>query len=812
MERLKNKNKGTSFNQSLTGLKTFTKNNRGITIFTDEAIADVECYSPSIIRIRIRKIENDVPDFSYSTIANRNVEINFELFEDSNIIELKTSSIVLKINKEKLRFSFYTLDGKLINADDEAFGTSYIGTEVTTYKKMHPNEKYIGMGEKTGPLNRRGKAYTHWNTDKFGYGVDADPIYLSTPFFIGINEDLPYGIFFDNSHKSTVSFGASNNRFMYFSAIDGEMDYYFIHHPKVEDIIKSYSFLTGTMEMPALWSLGFQQCRYSYYPESEPLNAARTFREKDIPCDVIYLDIHYMDSYKVFTWHPKRFPNPKRLTDELANMGFNLVVILDPGVKVEKGYQAYDEGVKNNYFVTYPDNEVYQGQVWPGWSAFPDFTNNEVREWWGKNLNVLTDAGIHGFWNDMNEPAAWGQHMPELIEFDYEGNGATHKKGRNVYGMQMARATYEGAKELLGGKRPFVLTRAGFCGIQRYAAVWTGDNVSSDEHMMAGVRLVNSMGLAGVANAGYDIGGFAGECTAPLFARWIAIGAFSPFFRTHAMVNSRDSEPWTYGEEVEDISRNFIKLRYKLMPYLYSVFYDAATSGMPVSRSLAIDYTFDEKIYLPAFQNQYLFGPAILVAPVESTKEYCKVYLPEGKWYDFFTVKAFIGNSEHLVELHKETLPLYIKAGSILLMQSDVPNLKTKPTDVLDIHLYEGADHTFEYYEDDGETFEYKNGTYFKRKIEHNFQNKTLTFKKVEGTYSSHFKKIRLFFHGFESYNNSVKLNNEDLKITLEHISFVEPLSDFDPYHKPPKDRVVIMDINTVEFNNVKEEFIVSWG
>jgi alpha-glucosidase len=812
MERLKNKNKGTSFNKSIGQLISHSVNESGLVLQTKSELIDVEIYSPSIIRIRIRKKENDVNSFSYSVVAAKPSSIDFNTVDSPEEIIVNTSALIIRIKKAQTRFSFYTLDGKLINADDEAFGTSWIGNEVTTYKKMHPKEKYIGMGEKTGPLNRRGKAYTHWNTDKFGYGVDADPIYLSTPFFIGINEELPYGIFFDNSHKSTVSFGASNDRFMYFSAVDGEMDYYFIHHPKVEDIIKSYSFLTGTMEMPALWSLGFQQCRYSYYPESEPLNAARTFREKDIPCDVIYLDIHYMESYKVFTWHPTRFPNPKRLTEELKNLGFNLVVILDPGIKVENGYKAYEEGVKENYFVTYPDNEIYKGQVWPGWSAFPDFTAEEVRDWWGKSLNILTDVGIEGFWNDMNEPAAWGQHLPELIEFDYEGNGAAHKKARNVYGMQMARATYEGAKKQLGGKRPFVLTRAGFCGIQRYAAVWTGDNVSSDEHMMAGVRLVNSMGLAGVANAGYDIGGFAGECTAPLFARWIAIGAFSPFFRTHAMVNSRDSEPWTYGEEVEDISRNFIKLRYKLMPYLYSVFYEAATSGMPVARSLAIDYTHDEKIYSSAFQNQYLFGPAILVAPVESSKEYCKVYLPEGKWYDFFTVKAFEGNSEHLVELHKETLPLYIKAGSIICMQSDVPNLKTKPKDILDIHLYEGADHTFEYYEDDGDTFEYKNGKYFKRKIHHLYGQKKLVFDKVEGNYSSHFKNIRLFFHGFAKYKDSVKLNGQDLKITLEHISFVEPLSDFDPYHKPPKDRVVIMDINTVEFKNSNQNFEITWG
>jgi alpha-glucosidase len=233
------------------------------------------------------------------------------------------------------------------------------------------------------------------------------------------------------------------------------------------------------------------------------LNVARTFREKDIPADVIYLDIHYMDEYKVFTWHPDRFPNPKAMLQELRDMGFNVVVILDPGIKKQPGYHAYDEGKEQDLFVKYPDGEEFYGQVWPGWSAFPDFTMEEARTWWGDKMKSISDAGVQGFWNDMNEPAAWGQHLPDLIEFQYDGEGATHKKARNVYGMQMARSTNEGAKKLLEGNRPFVLTRAGYSGIQRYAAVWTGDNVSSDEHMLAGVRLINSMGLTGIAFAGF---------------------------------------------------------------------------------------------------------------------------------------------------------------------------------------------------------------------------------------------------------------------------------------------------------------------
>jgi alpha-glucosidase len=801
---------GGSLNESLPAMDSWQRTPNGLLIQTALANIEISIYDHAVIRTNIFRNHVRPGKVSYA-VHGQPKGIAFDIIEEPEKLVIQTAVLRLQILKNPVRFAYYNAEGRLLNTDDPAFGTSWIGTEVSTYKTMHADEKYIGMGEKTGNLNRRGKAYTHWNTDKFGYAADADPLYLSTPFFIGLREGLCYGIFMDNPHKSVVSFGASNNRFMYYSAADGNMDSYFFGGPSVADIIAQYSALTGTMEMPPLWSLGFQQCRYSYYPETEPLNAARTFREKDIPCDVIYLDIHYMDAYKVFTWHPTRFPNPKRLSDTLKSLGFSLVVILDPGIKTEKGYKSYEDALEQDLFVKYPDGNIYEGQVWPGWSAFPDFTNPNARSWWAEQIKFLADSGVEGFWNDMNEPAAWGQHLPDLIEFNFDGEGASHRKARNVYGMQMARATYEGGKKHLG-KRPFVLTRAGFSGVQRYAAVWTGDNTSSDEHMLAGVRLVNAMGLAGIANAGYDIGGFAGECNATLFSRWIAIGAFSPFFRSHAMVNSRDSEPWTYGEEVEDISRNYIKLRYKLMPYLYSTFYEASQSGMPVQRSLAIDYYRDEKIFATAFQNQYLFGSSILVCPAESNKEYLKTYLPEGKWYDFLTDKKYEGSSEHLVELHRETLPLFVKAGSILPMQTVVSNLKLKPETTLDIHLYEGADAVFTYYEDDGESYDYLQGKYYKRKMIHKHSQHELCFDAAEGSLTSHFKEVRIFFHGFAGYKNSVRCNGAELPIQMEHISHMEPLSDFDPYHKPPKDRVVIMDINTVSVPFVKEGFSLTWG
>ncbi|MEY3314241.1 MAG: hypothetical protein RLZZ578_1761, partial [Bacteroidota bacterium] len=503
----------------------------GVLFKSKEGTLQVTVYSPSIIKVQIAK-SGRIPDtLSYAQKQGLVPSSAFSAQDTPLAYRIETDSMAMIISKNPIRIRFISKSGILLNEDEPAFGTGWIGEEVTTYKRLIPDEKFIGMGEKTGGLNRRGEGFTHWNTDYFGYPTNADPIYMSTPFYIGLHETegakVMYGIFMDNSYKSHFNFGASNDRFASFTAEDGDMTYYFIHHSTVSGIIESYTSITGRITLPPLWSLGFQQCRYSYYPDKEVLRVAETFREKNIPADVMYLDIHYMDKYKIFTWNKDRFPDPKGMISSLKQKGFNTAVIIDPGIKVEKGYAAYEEGAKDNLFLKYPDGTDYRGQVWPGWCHFPDFTNPKTRTWWGNSFKSLVDVGIRGFWNDMNEPATWGQRFPDLVEFSFEGLNGTHRRGHNVYGLEMARATFEGTKELLKGERPFILTRAGFSGVQRYSAVWTGDNVSSDDHMMLGVRMLSSLGLVGVPYVGMDIGGFSGNPSKELFARWISIGAFA---------------------------------------------------------------------------------------------------------------------------------------------------------------------------------------------------------------------------------------------------------------------------------------------
>lgn len=754
-----------NLNQNIGLYKGHKKIPAGMQIAAQNGTVQLLVYAPQIIRVRYTTEKNFAQDFSYAVIQNPS-EIKFTMSEDKEKIVLATDSITVHVSREPVSFKFYDSKMNLLNEDDPAFGISKIGTETTVYKKLREGERFIGLGEKTGNLDRRGSAYINWNNDYFAYPANADPIYQSIPFYIGIHGSSLYGIFLDNTYKSVFNFGASNNRFSSFSVEDGEMNYYFIAGANVPEIIKSYTFLTGRAELPPLWSLGYQQCRWSYYPDKEVLNLARTFREKSIPADVIYLDVHYMDAYKVFTWHPQRFPEPKKMLDELKKLGFHVVVIVDPGIKTEDNYFCYEEGKQENYFVKYPDNTYYTGEVWPGWCHFPDFTNPKTRSWWGNCFKGYVETGVEGFWNDMNEPASWGNRTPELIEFDFDGNKSTHKRAHNIYGLQMARSTYEGTKKLMNGKRPFIITRAGFSGVQRYSAVWTGDNIASDEHMFAGVRLVNSMGISGIPFAGVDIGGFSGDPSADLYTRWMTIGTFSPFFRGHTMYGTKDQEPWTFGEEVEEIMKKTLNLRYQLLPYIYSSFYEASQTGMPLNRSLAIDHPFDPKIYTENYQHQFYFGPGLMVAPVSSTQKFGKVYLPAGTWYRFDTEEQYEGNKEVIVEAPMDRLPVFAKGGAIIPMQSVVQSAMEKPTDTLTIHVYYGkSPSSYLYYEDDGETYSYEKNDFYKRLIRFDPVKKEITIEQKEGNRESRYRNINLVFHSFDLKGSAVKVNGNNATI-----------------------------------------------
>lgn len=750
-----------SLSQSLGNLVSQQRTADGVILKTTYGQAEIQVYTPEIIRIRITR---DVPlaDFSYSVVGKPN-GCPFKISEMEGALSLRTDSLRLEITTNPVRFTLSNSQGKLLVQDD-TFGTNWIGNEVTTYKRLQEGEKFVGLGEKTGNLNRRGEGYTNWNTDNPGYTLNADPIYSTFPFYMGLHHGLVYGIFFDNSYKSYFNFGASNDRFSSFGADAGEMDYYLIGGADVKQVLANYAYLTGYMPLPPIWGLGMQQSRWSYFPDQEAERIVNTFRDKKIPLDVLYLDIHYMDAYKVFTWHPQRFADPRNFTAQLKKQGVHTAVIIDPGIKVEKGYPAYESGLAGQRFVKYPDGRNYTASVWPGPCHFPDFTSATSRQWWGEQYKGLIADGVEGFWNDMNEIASWGGgRTPSLVQFDWEGRGANYLKAKNLYGMLMARSTYKGTSQIMG-RRPLVLTRAAFAGAQRYTAIWTGDNVASDEHMMLGCRLVNSFGLTGMPFSGVDVGGFMGNASRELFTRWLTIGTFTPFFRVHKHYDYNASEPWSYGPDAENIARNYINLRYKLLPYLYSAFYEASTTGMPINRPVMMENPTDERAWYYEYQHQYLFGPFMMVAPVESYKLSCRVFLPKGEWFDFFTGKPYAGNQEVWVESPLDKLPVYVKGGSMIPMQKPVMNTSENAGDTLYLHIYSGTGPTeFLYYEDNGTDFEYKKGEFISVKFRFDPQQKSIDLPAIahNKNYTGKFKYIQAILHGFSNQNTKYSINGK---------------------------------------------------
>ena len=408
----------------------------------------------------------------------------------------------------------------------------------------------------------------------------------------------------------------------------------------------------------------------------------------------------------------------------------------------------------------------------------------------------------------MNEIATWGHMLPENLEFDHDGKKVTTRHARNLYGFQMARSTFEATRKLLAGKRPFNLTRSGYSGVQRYAAVWTGDNVSYDEHMMLGIRIVNSLGLTGVAFTGYDVGGFVGEASTKLFARWISIGAFSPFFRGHTMINTKDSEPWSFGEEVEQISRNYIRFRYQALPYIYSLFFEAYQTGKPVQRSLALDHAHDPRVYNGQFQHQFLLGPFIMVAPVESSKEFVKIFFPSGDWYYLFDGRKYSGDQEVIVESPIHKLPVYIKAGAILPMQRPVQNTK-EVIDELRLHIYRGSTDTqFEFYEDDGSTYEHESGSFAKRIIYYYPSTHKIILENQNGNFVSSLKNVKLLLHGFEDMTQ-INVNGQSKNCQQVTHSYFIPLEKYDPINDP--DSMGEEEIIVSEFSYSAERIEISW-
>ncbi|GAB4453757.1 MAG: glycoside hydrolase family 31 protein [Anaerolineae bacterium] len=631
--------------------------------------------------------------------------------DDRDQVTVELRDVACRVSKMDSGLTFETAQGHPICTDEFA-GMAWQEGALWLHKRLAPGEAVYGLGEHACALNLRGRRYVLWNQDPNSYNRGDEPIYFGIPFYVALREDgRAYGLFFDNTYRGYVDVGAEQPDRLTFGFEGGELRYYLFTGPTVADVLARYTELTGRMALPPLWALGYHQCRWSYYPEVRVREIAAEFRKRRIPCDAIYLDIDYMDGFRCFTWDRERFPDPAGMIRDLRADGFRTVTMIDPAIKIDPDYAVYRSGVAQDVFLKHPDGALYTGSVWAGPSHFPDFTSPKVRAWWADLYAELVGMGVAGFWNDMNEPTVFpesgdvdaeGIHtLPDDVPHHWEGRGATHLAAHNVYGMLMGRATREGLERLRPDRRPFVIIRAAYAGAQRYASSWTGDNMSTWDHVRLSISMCLNLGLSGLSFTGPDIGGFGGVPDGEMVTRWIQLGACLPFFRMHTMTGTPDQEPWSYGQPYEDINRRYIEFRYELLPYIYSAVARCARDGLPIVRPM-----FMHGARFRNVDDQFMLGDHLLVAPVlEAGQQSRTVALPKGLWYDFWTGQRFDGRDgsvEIIVPAPLDTLPLFVRAGATVPLWPVLQYTDERPVETLRLRAFMGNGRTA-LYEDEGD-------------------------------------------------------------------------------------------------------------
>jgi len=730
----------------------------------------------SVLRFRYTTKSIFEKDFSYAITKYASRGFNkLELAEEDDKYILTTEKLICHIAKIDLRTSIFDAhDLTLLCEDELGFhweeSYEYGGDIVKMSKTTFEGESYYGLGDKPVNNNLKGKRFENWVTDSYAFKRGTDPIYKAIPFYTGIHHKKAYGIFFDNTFRTFFDFCQERRNVASFWAQGGEMNYYFIYGPQMRDVVANYTDLTGRPhQLPPLWALGYHQSKWSYYPESKVKDVTNKLRDLKIPCDAIYLDIDYMDGFRCFTWNKDYFPDPKRMVKELSDNGFKTIVIIDPGIKIDPNYSVFKEGLEKKYFCKRADGPYMKGKVWPGECYFPDFTSAKVREWWSDLFKeLIEDIGVKGVWNDMNEPAVMdvpGKSFPDDVRHSYDGNHCSHRKAHNVYGMQMARATYQGLKKFSYPKRPFVITRAAYAGTQRYTSTWTGDNSATWDHLSIANAQAQRMCMSGFSFVGSDIGGFAEQPNGELYARWIQLGVFHPFCRTHSSGDHGEQEPYSFDDNVTNIVRKFIEIRYQLLPYLYTAFWRYINEGVPILKSLVL---FDQDDLQTHHRNdEFIFGEKILVCPIlEPNAKGRRMFIPRGKWYNFWNCELILGGEEVWVDADIDSMPIFIKEGAIIPKYPIQQYVGEKTIDQLKLEVfYKLGNEKSQVFEDAHDGYDYKKGKFSLRNFSLVGKEDTLTIQQFKsGTFIPSYLTFEIKFYGLPFTIKKVVIDNEEIE------------------------------------------------
>lgn len=736
----------------------------------------VHFLSNSVIRFRYSTDYRFDDDFSYA-ISRQNPYsgVSFEVKEVGENFVFSTQDLHISINRYSLNVSIYNSANQLICADEKGFHweENYEdgGNYVYMSKFVQEDEHYYGLGDKPVHLNLRGKRLVNWAMDEYGFHRGTDPIYKCIPFYLGSHRNLSYGIFFDNTFRTHFDFASERKSVTSFWADGGEMNYYFFYGPEMLDVTRQYTLLTGTPDLPPMWALGYHQCKWSYYPESVVREVTTKLRDLKIPCDAFYLDIDYMDGFRCFTWDLTKFPDPRGMVSDLKKQGFKTIVIIDPGIKIDEQYGVFREGFDKNYFLRRADGPLVKGKVWPGECYFPDFTNPDVRKWWSDLFEGLIEKdGVAGVWNDMNEPAIFevpSKTIPNDVRHDFDGHPCSHRKAHNIYGMQMARATRRGVRRYAKPKRPFVITRSVYSGGQRYSSAWTGDNIASWDHLWLAQVQCQRMAMSGYSFVGSDVGGFIEHPTPELYVRWVQTATFHVFFRTHSSGDHGAQEPWSFGEKALNVVRKFIELRYKLLPYLYTAFYQYSTTGIQILRPICVyDQSDNETLYRT---DECLHGDHILFCPILEPNAMGRyLYLPKGLWYNYWTDEAMEGKNEYFVEYGLDTSPIFIKAGAVIPMYPIQQYVGEKAFKEITLHIYNIiGEETSLLYEDDGDGYDFEKGIYNEKTFTVKGSKGLLSIKQdSKGHFEPQYNKYKIVIHGIQKAMKSIQINGNVLEKT----------------------------------------------
>ncbi len=715
----------------------------GAVIHYHNAKLTVKFLNDTMVRVSWEPGKLPIP---YSIVPREWEKINLNYKQTDNEVILSSKSLRLIIGCDG-GIQFISSDGNNLRKD---FPPQIAGKSWRLTTGLREDEHLFGLGERAAPFNLIGRSYRCWNADPGGsYTSGDDPLYICTPVLLALGSTGPYLIYFENTFPST--FNLQSSATIQFS--EGALQYYFIHGTPKE-LLAQYTELTGRPPLPPRWVFGYHQSRWGYCTDAEIRDVVAGFEAHQLPISAIHLDIDYMDGYRVFTADKSRFPDLRRLSDELREKNINLVTIIDPGVKKDLSYPIYQDGIQNKVFCRLKNNTVLHGVVWPGWAAYPDFSDDAARQWWGKQYRYYLDVGISGFWHDMNEPvsfSAWGENtLPHTTKHKLDGQAGNHLEAHNLYGLLMNKAAFEALRTLNPEHRTWMISRSGWAGLQYYAWNWTGDVASTWEALRQTLITLMGLSLSGHFFSGSDIGGFSGNPSAELYLRWFQLSTFFPFLRTHSAVGTNRREPWSFGEPYTSIVRQYLTLRYQLIPYLYTLAWRSHEEGTPVIRPLF--WNHPELSSSWDVDDQFYLGDNMLIAPVlQPGCDSRTVVLPPGDWYGLWDDICYQGPVTITMPVSLEHIPILIRAGSIFPLEIN---------DQLELHIYP----TKEYraagllYTDPGDGF----GIWRLDKFECGWDDGRLNLsRQVMGDYPFPYQSFSFILHG--NPVNQARMNGEDI-------------------------------------------------